>query len=65
MTSSSKKRHTSSKFNFIFVFSIPLCYIKLYELHTVQHNTFYINIFNTYFFQATCFGYILAIIRPT
>jgi hypothetical protein len=24
----------------------------LYELYTVQHNTFYINIFNTYFFQA-------------
>jgi hypothetical protein len=26
------------------VFSIPLCYIKIYELYTVQHNTFYINI---------------------
>jgi rRNA maturation protein Nop10 len=35
------------------------------QLHTVQRKTFHINTFNTYLFQATCFGYILAIIRPT
>jgi hypothetical protein len=52
---------------FSLMFDIPFVslILILYELYTVQHSTFYINTFNTYFFQATCFGYILSIIRPT
>jgi hypothetical protein len=51
---------------FIFVVSIPLCYIR-FRSYTLSNTTHWMLIhFNTYFIiPATCFGYVIAIIRPT
>jgi hypothetical protein len=50
---------------FIFVVSIPLCYIN-YRSYILSNTTHWILIplIHT-FIQATCFGYVIAIIRPT
>jgi hypothetical protein len=50
----------------IFVVSIPLCYIK-FRSYTLSNTTCWMLIhFNTWFIiLAICFGYVIAIIRPT
>jgi hypothetical protein len=50
----------------IFVVSIPLCYIQ-FSSYTLYNTTRWMLIhFNTYFIiLATCFGYVIAILRPT
>jgi hypothetical protein len=51
---------------FIFLVSIPLCYIK-FRNYTLSNTTRWILMhFNIHFSTlATCFGYVLAILRPT